>query len=61
MGESKYQFNDIRDKEDIHRLGDHVLYAEAWQGEIRLLAVDLTESMRKLQKSMTCRPAQQKR
>lgn len=50
MGESKYQFNDIRDKEDIHRLGDHVLYAEAWQGEIRLLAVDLTESMRKLQK-----------
>lgn len=50
MSDTTYKFNDIRDHEDIHRLGDHVLYAEAWQGEMRLLAVDLTASMQKLQK-----------
>lgn len=50
MTDNSFLFNDIRDYEDIHRPGDHVLYAEAWQGEMRLLAVELTESMRKLQK-----------
>lgn len=46
MAEAKFLFNDIRDSEDIYLPGDHLLYAEALEGQIRMQAVNATESLR---------------
>lgn len=53
----KYIFNDIRDSEDIYAPGDHLLYAEALAGEIRLNAVMLTDSLKELREIHDLGPA----
>lgn len=43
------QFGDIRDHEDIHRPGDHLIKAMAMDGEVRISAVDVTDTVRRAQ------------
>lgn len=43
------EFSDIRDHEDIHRPGDHLIKAMAMDGEVRISAVDVTDTVRRAQ------------
>lgn len=43
------EFGDIRDHEDIHRPGDHLIKAMAMDGEVRISAVDVTDTVRRAQ------------
>lgn len=57
MTEEKNTFNDIRDQQDIHQKGDHAIFAEACKGQLRLIAVDLTASMKSLRDLHDLSPA----